>query len=157
MDPVNIHFTERNIGDLLNEHHVTWGWFSGGFKATSRLPDGTAVCNETHTSKFGVTDTVYDSGNEAFQYYQSTANPHHLTPTSVAAIGHQDRANHQYDLDDFWAAARPTTSRRSRSSKRAAISRAAATTPIRSTSRSSSSASSTHSSGCPPGAALPWS
>src|SRR6476659_1111385 len=24
-DPVNIHFTGRNIGDLLNEHHVTWG------------------------------------------------------------------------------------------------------------------------------------
>jgi phospholipase C len=105
-DPVNIHFTGKNIGDLLNEHHVTWGFFSGGFKATSRLADGTAVCNETHTSKFGVTDTDYDSGNEAFQYYQSTANPHHLTPTSVEAIGYQDRANHQYDLDNFWAAAR---------------------------------------------------
>jgi phospholipase C len=104
VDPVNIHFTNRNIGDLLNDGHVTWGWFSGGFKATSRLADGTAVCNETHTSKFGVTDTDYDSGNEAFQYYRSTANPHHLTPTSVAAIGNQDRANHQYDLDDFWAA-----------------------------------------------------
>ena len=23
--------TGRNIGDLLNEHHITWGWFQGGF------------------------------------------------------------------------------------------------------------------------------
>jgi phospholipase C len=105
-DPVNIHFDGPNIGDLLNAHGVTWGWFSGGFKATSRLPDGTAVCNETHTSKLGVTDTDYDSGNEPVQYYRSTANPHHLPPTSVGAIGRQDRANHQYDLDDFWAAAK---------------------------------------------------
>ena len=63
------------------------------------------MCNETRTSTFGVTDTVYDSGNEAFQYYKSTSNQLHLPPTSVAAIGHQDQANHQYDLTDFWAAA----------------------------------------------------
>ena len=62
-DPVNIHFTGRNIGDLLNARGVSWGWFSGGFKPTSRLADGTPVCDETHTSKFGVTDTDYDSGN----------------------------------------------------------------------------------------------
>jgi phospholipase C len=105
-DPVNIHYTGRNIGNLLNEHQVTWGSFSGGFRPTSRQPDGTAVCNLTHTSKFGVTDTDYDSGNEPFQYYLSTANQHHLQPTSVAGIGYQDRANHQYDLTDFWAAAR---------------------------------------------------
>jgi phospholipase C len=95
-----------NIGDLLNEHHVTWGWFSGGFKPTSRQPGGTPVCNLTHTSKFGVTDTDYDSGNEPFQCYQSTSNQLHLPPTSVAAIGYPDQANHQYDLTDFWAAAR---------------------------------------------------
>jgi phospholipase C len=104
-DPVNIHYAGQNIGDLLNQHGVSWGFFSDGFKPTSRLPDGTPVCDET--SRFGVTDTVYDSGNEPFQYYQSTANQLHLPPTSVAAIGHQDQANqvHQYDLSDFWAAA----------------------------------------------------
>jgi phospholipase C len=105
-DPLNIHFSGRNIGDLLNARGVTWGFFSGGFVATSRKPDGTAVCNQTHTSKFGVTDTDYDSGNEPFQYYKSTSNEHHLTPTSTRAIGYQDRANHQYDLSDFWAAVR---------------------------------------------------
>ncbi|HZE32475.1 MAG TPA: alkaline phosphatase family protein [Actinoallomurus sp.] len=97
--------TGRNIGDLLNEHGVTWGWFSGGFKPTSRTVDGTAVCGQKHTTHFGVTGTDYDSGNEAFQYYKSTSNPHHLPPSSVAAVGHTDQANHQYDLSDFWAAA----------------------------------------------------
>ena len=106
VDPVNIHFTGKNIGDLLNARGITWGFFSDGFKPTSRQADGTPVCNETRTSKFGVTDTVYDSGNEAFQYYKSTSNQLHLPPTSVAAIGHQDQANHQYDTIDFWAAAR---------------------------------------------------
>jgi phospholipase C len=104
-DPVNIHFTGKNIGDVLNARSISWGWFSYGFKPTSRLADGTPVCNETRTSKFGVTDTVYDSGNEPFQYYKSTSNQLHLPPTTVAAIGHQDQANHQYDLTDFWAAA----------------------------------------------------
>jgi phospholipase C len=47
----------------------------------------------------------YYPDDEPFQYYQSTANHHHLPPTSVAMIGHTDQANHQYDLSDFWAAA----------------------------------------------------
>ncbi|MGB7637213.1 MAG: alkaline phosphatase family protein [Nitrososphaeraceae archaeon] len=40
-----------------------------------------------------------------FQYYQSTTNPHHLPPTSAAMVGKTDRANHQYDISDFWNAA----------------------------------------------------
>ncbi len=47
----------------------------------------------------------YSPHHEPFQYYASTANPRHLPPTSIAAIGQQDQANHQYDLKDFWAAA----------------------------------------------------
>ena len=98
--------TGKNIGDLLNAKQVSWGWFSDGFRPTSRLPDGTAVCHKPGTNKYGFTDTVYDAGDEGFQYYRSTSNPHHLPPTSVQTIGHDDQANHQYDLEDFWAAAR---------------------------------------------------
>src|SRR6201999_2441609 len=29
--------TGRNIGDLLNERNVTWGWFQGGFEPTSHV------------------------------------------------------------------------------------------------------------------------
>jgi phospholipase C len=102
---LSVEMTGVNIGDLLNARRVSWGFFSDGFRPTARQPDGTAVCGKSATNRHGLTDTVYDSGNEGFQYYRSTANPHHLPPTSVAAIGHDDRANHQYDLDDFWAAA----------------------------------------------------
>src|SRR5262249_8384622 len=36
--------------------------------------------------------------------YAQTANPRHLPPSRVSMIGHTDRANHQYDLEDFWNA-----------------------------------------------------
>jgi phospholipase C len=102
---LSMEMTGMNIGDLLNAKHVTWGFFSDGFRPTLRRADGTAVCGKAATNRYGLTDTVYDSGNEGFQYYRSTANPHHLPPTSLRAIGHDDQANHQYDLDDFWATA----------------------------------------------------
>jgi phospholipase C len=103
---VTAEMTGKNIGDLLNAKRVSWGWFSDGFRPTSRLTDGTAVCDKVGTNKYGFADTVYDAGNEGFQYYRSTSNPHHLPPTSVRAIGHDDQANHQYDLEDFWSAAK---------------------------------------------------
>ena len=54
----------------------------------------------------------YIPHHEPFQYYASTANPHHLAPTSLAAIGTDtqsvvngvpqfDTANHQYDMSNF--------------------------------------------------------
>lgn len=94
----------KNIGDLLNADHLTWGWFQGGFAPTSRAANGTPVCGRTHTNIGGATVTDYVPHREPFQYYPQTANPLHLPPTSTAMIGHQDRANHQYDLGDFWAA-----------------------------------------------------
>ncbi len=96
--------TGRNVGDLLNARHVTWGWFEGGFKPTSRT-GGKAVCGSSHVNVGGVTVSDYSPHHEPFQYYKSTANPHHLPPSSVAMIGRTDQANHQYDLSDFWAAA----------------------------------------------------
>jgi phospholipase C len=50
--------TGKNIGDLLNTKHISWGWFSDGFKPTEVLADGTAVCNKLGTNKYGFTDTV---------------------------------------------------------------------------------------------------
>ncbi|MBO0822473.1 MAG: alkaline phosphatase family protein [Actinobacteria bacterium] len=102
---LNIHFTGRNIGDLLNQQGISWGFFSGGFRPTARLLDGSPICGQQHVNADGQLETDYDSGNDPFQYYQSTANQLHLAPSSVAAIGHDDQANHQYDLTDFWAAA----------------------------------------------------
>ncbi len=94
----------QNVGDLLNNKGLTWGWFQGGFKPTNTTSTGKAVCGSSHVNIGGSKVTDYSAHHEPFQYYQSTSNPHHLPPTSVSMIGHTDQANHQYDLSDFWAA-----------------------------------------------------
>jgi phospholipase C len=92
-----------NVGNLLNGQNITWGWFQGGFKPSS-VVNGTAVCASSHKNVAGATVTDYIPHHEPFQYYSSTANPHHLPPSSTDMIGKTDQANHQYDLSDFWAA-----------------------------------------------------
>jgi phospholipase C len=82
----------RNIGDLLNAKSVSWGWFQGGFDD----------CAASHTIGT-VSSKDYIPHHEPFQYFASTANPTHAHPASVAEIGHDGPANHQYDLTDFWA------------------------------------------------------
>lgn len=123
--------TNKNIGDLLNAAGVTWGWFQGGFAPTVAAtlnPDGStntpAVCGSSHTAhevvingttyivpnpvitpgEIHVAQSDYVSHHNPFQMYASTRNPHHLRPTSVAAIGTTDQANHLYDTSDFFAA-----------------------------------------------------
>jgi phospholipase C len=94
-----------NVGDLLNQKGVSWGWFQGGFAATSRNPDGTAVCASQHTQFDGSPSVAdYIPNHNPFQFYQSTANPHHTPAGSVDMIGKTDSANHQYDIADFFKA-----------------------------------------------------
>jgi phospholipase C len=93
-----------NIGDLLNAKGTTWGWFEGGFRPTTSAADasdGRAACGSVHTNVGGVTSPDYIAHHEPFQYYESTANPHHLPPSSTDMIGKTDQANHQYDMTDF--------------------------------------------------------
>jgi phospholipase C len=89
-----------NIGDLMNAAGVSWGWFQGGFAPTS-TSGGIATCGDSHKNAGGATVADYSAHHEPFQYYASTANPHHLPPSSTAMIGQTDQANHQYDLKDF--------------------------------------------------------
>src|SRR5215470_14330565 len=109
-----VQMTGTNIGDLLNAANVTWGFFQGGFKPTVPYDPTTgspAVCGASHpigaalghTGDLGVKGD-YIPHHEPFQYYASTANPHHLPPSSVSMIGKADQANHQYDVSDFTAA-----------------------------------------------------
>jgi phospholipase C len=86
--------TGRNVGDLLNDKGITWGFFEGGF----------SNCALSHTGSDGKPKKDYIPHHQPFQYYQSTANPNHLPPSSVANIGKTDQANHQYDITDFWNA-----------------------------------------------------
>ena len=94
----------RNIGDLLNAAGVRWGWFQGGFRPTSRSDAGKALCGTSHISSERKPKNDYVPHHEPFQYFRSTANPHHLPPSSIDQIGEADQANHQYDLEDFWTA-----------------------------------------------------
>lgn len=104
-----ISMTGKNVGNLLNARGIAWGWFQGGFKPSNILSDvhnnnSQAVCNHSHKNIVGNNVTDYVVHHEPFQYYASTANPHHLPPSSAVMIGNTDQANHQYDLSDFWNA-----------------------------------------------------
>jgi phospholipase C len=99
------HMTGKNIGDLLNAHAITWGWFAAGFTPTNKTPAGKAVCGSIHVAANGQTLPVYDDP-DPFEYYESTANQHHVAPSSINLVGKTDQANHQYDLDVFWDAAK---------------------------------------------------
>jgi phospholipase C len=152
----------KNIGDLLNEAGLSWGWFEGGFRPTTTYraaleatghagqATGTFVPDEfkaaefnkavPHSSNQGICNAVSPVGeglggsgqwgfkddyiphHEPFQYYASTANPHHLTIAAngkghdtlagLATIGRDtqsyvngepqfDTPNHNYDTSDF--------------------------------------------------------
>jgi len=94
--------TGTNVGNLLNARHVTWGWFQGGFAPTGTNAAGLAVCGASHQNIGGMTIADYSPHHDPFQYYKSTANPRHLPPSSEAAVGRTDQANHQYDLSEFY-------------------------------------------------------
>ncbi|MGP0032114.1 MAG: alkaline phosphatase family protein [Acidimicrobiales bacterium] len=124
----------ENIGDQLNAKNLSWGWFQGGFTPTTpysgpvtsvsdynQLNNPDAVtCTSTSnvgaalrgTGKTGAnpwgTDSNYSAHYDGFQFYASTANPHHLAPTSLSVVGTDtatpgefDTANHNYDVSEF--------------------------------------------------------
>jgi phospholipase C len=126
--------TGENIGDQLNTKDLSWGWFQGGFTPTNpysgpvqtastydQLNDPDRVtCTATHnvgaalggTGKTGAnawgTDADYSAHYDAFMYFASTANPHHLAPASLDVVGTDtatpgefDTANHNYDVSQF--------------------------------------------------------
>jgi phospholipase C len=101
-----VHFTGKNVGDLLNAAGVSWGFFEGGFDLGVVNADGSTSCKRSTTSK--VTNTKkadYIPHHQPFQYYTSTANLTHARPKSVRQIGQSgDGANHQYDTHDFFDA-----------------------------------------------------
>ena len=96
--------TGQNIGDLLNAKDVSWGWFEGGFAPSTPYagPGSYAKCaGTTHANVNGNASEDYVPHHDPFQYYASTANPHHLPPKNLAEVGHNGQANHQYDMSYF--------------------------------------------------------
>ncbi|MDX6231381.1 MAG: phospholipase [Nocardioidaceae bacterium] len=94
----------KNIGDRLSDKGVTWGWFQGGFTPSTPW-DGVegdyAKCESTTTNSIGQSVRDYSPHHSPFEYFTSTSNPHHLAPKSLAEVGHDGRANHNYDLSYF--------------------------------------------------------
>jgi phospholipase C len=108
-----VSMTGPNIGDLLNAANVSWGWFHGGFDLSVTNPNGTTGCARTTTSEVtGVTESDYIEHHEPFQFYKSTQNLTHARPTVPPSqygmfgltTSTVDAANHQYDINDFFAA-----------------------------------------------------
>lgn len=106
-----IDISGTNVGMLLNDKSITWGWFNGGFAPTGKDANGRAICGQHHAGLAG-DDAVTQSSNgdyiphhEPFQYFEKTVNPHHTRPSDPGLIGTSfDGANHQYDLGDFFTA-----------------------------------------------------
>jgi phospholipase C len=91
--PPYVAMTGKNVGNLLNSAGVSWGWFYGDFLPLGTSTNGVATCVAQYNPHYA-----------PFNYYPSTANPHHLPPTSTAMIGQTDQANHNYDLSFFYQA-----------------------------------------------------
>ena len=102
-----VHMTGRNVGDLLNEADLTWGFFHEGFDITATNSNGTTGCRRSNLSDVTRQSPLdYSPTLNPFQYYASTANPLHARPTSIQMIGHANDGdtNHQYDMHDFFDA-----------------------------------------------------
>jgi phospholipase C len=122
--------TGQNVGDQLNSIGAGWGWFQGGFAPDAPYtgptdtfqsydPTSTSQVKVTCSAKHPVGVALGGTGqwgkkvdyiphHEPFEYYASTANPHHLAPTSLAVVGTDtaspgqfNTANHQYDMSTF--------------------------------------------------------
>jgi phospholipase C len=166
-DAVALH--GQNIGDVLNQAGLSWGWFQGGFAPSESYTAGLAAIGKTgqpdstfipdefatagfqsavaHSSNQALCDAVHPVGvalggtgqwgykddyiahHEPFQFYATTANPHHLTiatvgggtadaitgPNSLSTVGKDTQTftggygtgpqfntpNHNYDTSDF--------------------------------------------------------
>ena len=78
----------------------------GRFDLAIKNPNGTTGCNRSHILD-GVQhfqSRLYPA-SRAVPVLSQTANPMHLRPTSLATSASRGQANHQYDVDDFFAAA----------------------------------------------------
>jgi phospholipase C len=105
--PAVLTMAGKNVGNLLNDAGVSWGFFEGGFDLTITNANGTTGCKRSSKSALPAIPAFkvdYIPHHQPFQYYASTANPNHTRPASTSEIGTNGPANHQYDIHDFFDA-----------------------------------------------------
>jgi phospholipase C len=93
--------SSKNIGDLLNTQHITWGWFQGGFTPSGTSTAGFPLCGSTSPNIGGaqVTSTCRTTSRSS----TTPPRPTRTTPAVLrGAIGMTDAANHQYDISNFF-------------------------------------------------------
>jgi phospholipase C len=115
----DIHVSQPDSTFVPDQFKTLGGTLVAGTPASNQ-----GICNTFHNvglafggtgkagaNPWGIKDD-YIAHHEPFQYYSATANPHHLPPASLSAIGKDtqsyvhgvpqfDTANHQYDTSDF--------------------------------------------------------
>ena len=78
--------TGKDIGDLLNDGRISWGSFMGGFDLTLKNANGTTGCARTtfssNVQRHASSTTSRTTPGSSIT--QSTANPTHARPSSVA-------------------------------------------------------------------------
>ena len=82
-----------NIGDLMNDKGITWGFLLRVSTSALTNANGTTGCARSTLSP--ITNTAkadYIPHHEPFQYYKSTANPTHARPTSPSTVGYHRRS-----------------------------------------------------------------
>ncbi len=94
----------KTIGDLLNAASISWGGFMGGFNLNIVNPNGTTGCSRSSSGIAAPATADYIPHHSLFAYWPSVANPKHTRPAEAFEVGHNGPANHQYDIEDFYAA-----------------------------------------------------
>ncbi len=99
--------TGHNIGDLLDDAGVTWGWFQGGFDLTVTNANGTTGCaRSTHSAVTERRCPRLRAAPRAVPVLRA----YRESDACAAGVdlrrrhGHDTIANHQYDVHDFFAA-----------------------------------------------------
>ncbi len=82
----------NNIGTLMNERGVSWGWFEEGFQTPSASDSNV---NGHSSAMFG---SIYDTPD----WWQATSNEDHTASAANNEIGFNGPANHQYDTPEFF-------------------------------------------------------
>ena len=97
----------NNIGNLLNERNVTWGWFIGGFDLNVKNKNGTTGCKRSSVSPRlparwlpTTFPTISRFSTTLRRRIQRMPAPRQFKRLGISG----DAANHQYDVHDFYDA-----------------------------------------------------
>src|SRR4051812_22091023 len=70
--PLKASLSGPNVGDLLSDAGISWGWFQGGFRRTNPVDGSTAaMCDATHPNLGNFKDPTpdYEAHHDPFQYF----------------------------------------------------------------------------------------